>query len=106
MSEMMNVLTREEPLGWRMNSGIALLLLLIAGATSAHGQAKPAEKEDSAFPSADCTAKSASLKKGATRVYIALRGGVDGSGKSMADARDGSTVATFDSILRCYSEGC
>jgi hypothetical protein len=24
----------------------------------------------------------------------------------MADARDGSTVAAFDAILRCYSEGC
>ncbi len=24
----------------------------------------------------------------------------------MADARDGSTAAAFDSILRCYSEGC
>ncbi len=24
----------------------------------------------------------------------------------MADARDGSTVTRFDTILRCYSEGC
>jgi hypothetical protein len=91
---------------WSLSSGIALLLLLIAGAASAQSQAKPAEKEDAAFPSTDCTAKAASLKKGSTRVYIGLRGGVDGSGRSMADARDGSTVAAFDSILRCYSEGC
>ena len=91
---------------WRLNSGIALLLLLIAGAASAQTQAKPAEKEDAAFSSADCTAKAASLKKGVTRVYIGLRSGVDGSGKTMADARDGSTVAAFDSVLRCYSEGC
>ena len=92
---------------WRLNSGIALLLLFIGvGRSPAQSQAKPAEKEDGAFPSTDCTAKAASLKKGTTRVYIGLREGVDGSGKSLADARDGSTVAAFDSILRCYSEGC
>ncbi|HVG90810.1 MAG TPA: hypothetical protein VNB54_04905, partial [Alphaproteobacteria bacterium] len=88
---------------WRLNSGIALLL--IAGAACAQTQAKPTEKEDTSFPSTDCTAKAASRKKGTTRVYIGLRGGTDGSGKSMADARDGSTVAAFDSVLRCYSEG-
>ncbi|HLK53474.1 MAG TPA: hypothetical protein VKU42_08450 [Candidatus Angelobacter sp.] len=53
----------------------------------------------------DC-ASSARLPQGATRVYIALRNGVDGSGKSMADARDGSNPVAFDTILRCYSEGC
>ncbi len=57
-------------------------------------------------PSADCSAPAASLPKGATRVYIGLRNGQDGSGVSANDARDGSTVATFDTILRCYSEGC
>src|SRR6266853_3839139 len=103
---MMSVLSREEPLGWRLNSRIALLLLVIVGAAAAHGQAKQAEKEDAAFPSSDCNAKAASLKKGSTRVYIDLHGGVDGIGRSMADARDGSTVAAFDSILRCYAEGC
>jgi predicted membrane-bound dolichyl-phosphate-mannose-protein mannosyltransferase len=60
---MMSVLFREEPLRWRLNSGIALLLLLIVGTASAQTQATPAEKEDAAFPSTDCTAKAASLKK-------------------------------------------
>jgi hypothetical protein len=63
-----------------------------------HGQT------DTAAPSKDCEA--ASPPKGATRVYIALRGGKDGSGRSPTDARDGSTVEAFDAILRCYSEGC
>src|SRR4249920_1451958 len=104
---MMSILSREKPLRWKLNSGIALLLFFTGAAlASAQSQAAPAEKEDTAFPSSDCTAKAASLKKGSTRVYIGLRGGADGSGKSMADARDGSTVAAFDSILRCYSEGC
>src|SRR5215472_385308 len=58
------------------------------------------------FPSVDCSAPVASLPKGATRVFIALRNGVDGSGASLADARDGSTATVFDTILRCYSEGC
>lgn len=46
------------------------------------------------------------LPPGFTRVYIALRNGKDGSGKSPADARDGSSAEKFDRILRCYSEGC
>jgi hypothetical protein len=54
----------------------------------------------------DCASPSKLLSQGTSRVYIALRNGVDGSGKSMADARDGSTVTAFDTILRCYSEGC
>jgi hypothetical protein len=54
----------------------------------------------------DCTAPAASLPSGTTRVYIALRNGHDGSGRSPGDARDGSTAAGFDKILRCYSEGC
>ena len=54
--------------------------------------------------SADCTA--ATIPAGASRVYIALRDGKDGSGTTPADARDGSTPAAFDTILRCYSEGC
>lgn len=39
-------------------------------------------------------------------MYIALRNGNDGSGKSPEDARDGSSAEKFDRILRCYSEGC
>src|SRR5947209_17473572 len=54
----------------------------------------------------DCFAQAKFLPPGTTRVYIALRNGRDGSGSSMADARDGSTVSAFDTILRCYSEGC
>jgi len=57
-------------------------------------------------PAADCSAEARALPRGASRVYIALRNGKDGSGTSMADARDGSTVTAFDTILRCYSEGC
>src|SRR5882724_4932118 len=55
---------------------------------------------------ADCAKPHAALPSGTTRIYIALRNGADGSGKSAADARDGSTVELFDSILRCYAEGC
>jgi hypothetical protein len=58
------------------------------------------------FPSSDCSAEAKSLPQGTTRVYIALTNGKDGSGASMAEARDGSTVTRFDTILRCYSEGC
>ncbi|MGC2697816.1 MAG: hypothetical protein WA738_18670 [Candidatus Angelobacter sp.] len=54
----------------------------------------------------DCSVAAAALPKGASRVYIAVRNGQDGSGSSLADARDGSTVTAFDTVLRCYSEGC
>ena len=43
---------------------------------------------------------------GFKRIYIALRNGRDGSGKSEVDARDGSSAEKFDRILRCYAEGC
>jgi hypothetical protein len=56
--------------------------------------------------STDCTVTASALPEGATRIYIALRGGVDGTGQSADDARDGSTAARFDAILRCYAEGC
>jgi hypothetical protein len=58
------------------------------------------------FPSPDCSAEASSLPQGTTRIYIALTNGKDGPGTSMAEARDGSTVTRFDTILRCYSEGC
>jgi hypothetical protein len=66
------------------------------------------KQEKAATPtiSADCTMKAASLPKGSTRVYIGLRDGHDGDGRSESNARDGSTVERFDQILRCYSEGC
>lgn len=56
--------------------------------------------------SADCKASASSLPKGTKRVYIGLRNSKDGTGSSADDARDGSSAARFDAILRCYSEGC
>ncbi|MFI5103511.1 MAG: hypothetical protein ACHP79_01190 [Terriglobales bacterium] len=56
--------------------------------------------------SADCTLPDSALTAGTTRVYIALRNGQDGSGHSADDARDGSTATSFDTILRCFAEGC
>lgn len=74
---------------------VALMALMAQGMANAQS-----ERPD------DCSSPGESLPQGASRVYIALRNGVDGSGASMADARDGSTVTAFDTILRCYSEGC
>lgn len=84
---------------------LAMALAGLAGGGRAVSQAaaKPTQASSSA---SDCSSQSKSRPQGITRVYIALRNGVDGSGSSMADARDGSTVAAFDTILRCYSEGC
>src|SRR5690349_18634075 len=62
--------------------------------------------QDWTSPAKDCAINPPSLPQGSTRVYIGMRNGKDGSGKSAADARDGSTVAAFDTVLRCYSEGC
>jgi hypothetical protein len=84
---------------------LAMALAGLAGGERAVSQAaaKPTQASSSA---SDCSSQSKSLPPGTARVYIALRNGADGSGSSMADARDGSTVAAFDTILRCYSEGC
>ncbi|HKR94620.1 MAG TPA: hypothetical protein VJW55_04635, partial [Candidatus Angelobacter sp.] len=76
----------------------ALLFQPLLGA----GQAQQSQQNSL---SADC-ADGTTPKQNSSRVYIALRNGKDGSGKSMDDARDGSTAAAFDTILRCYSEGC
>ncbi|HET9838768.1 MAG TPA: hypothetical protein VFR84_11070 [Candidatus Angelobacter sp.] len=65
----------------------------------------PAQTQPSSPSLRDCSAAQAP-PKGASRVYIALRDGKDGSGNSSSDARDGSTPAAFDAVLRCYSEGC
>src|SRR5258708_17526544 len=70
-------------------------------ATRAIAQAAPAMAI-----SQDCTASASTLPKGTKRVYIALRNGKDGTGMSPDDARDGSSAESFDTILRCYSEGC
>jgi hypothetical protein len=64
----------------------------------------PPSQNQQASASPDCSA--AVPPQNANRVYIALRSGKDGSGSSPADARDGSTAEAFDTILRCYSEGC
>jgi len=84
---------------------IMLALFVTQGrANSALGkEAKPTQTNSSA---SDCSAQTKSLPRGTARVYIATRSGKDGSGESMADARDGSTVTAFDTVLRCYSEGC
>jgi hypothetical protein len=83
-------------LRWRLCTVLVVAFLLTTAQGIANAQSKSAQ---------DCTSNS-TLPQGASRVYIALRNGSDGSGSSMADARDGSTAASFDTILRCYSEGC
>lgn len=75
----------------------ALILIGVAAQSVVNAQSKSPQ---------DCAAPANALPASTTRVYIALRNGQDGSGNSMADARDGSTTAAFDTILRCYSEGC
>src|SRR5258708_19159135 len=84
------------------------LAAMIGSGTPVHfaGLASAAQTAQTRAPGHDYSAESKSLPRGTTRVYIALRNGKDGSGSSMADARDGSTVTAFDAILRCYSEGC
>lgn len=69
-------------------------------------QAGPQEHIRSSSGSSDCVLPSSSLPPNASRVYIALRNGNDGGGRSADDARDGSTPTAFDTILRCYEEGC
>ena len=92
-----------------LKTAVTLLMTLAAlmsegrAASTVAEEEKPIQANSSA---SDCSAQAKSLPRGTTRVYIALRNGKDGSGSSLADARDGSTVAAFDTILRCYSEGC
>jgi hypothetical protein len=76
---------------------------------SLHGQSKtapPGNKTPSSQVAAECGGDAARLPKGYSRVYIAQRNGKDGSGTTWNDARDGSTAASFDTVLRCLSEGC
>jgi len=95
-----------------MNKMVVVLSVALAAmfgsGTPVHfaGLTSLAETAQTSAPVHDCSAEPKSLPQGQTRVYIALRSGKDGSGSSMADARDGSTVTAFDTILRCYSEGC
>src|SRR5215471_13106640 len=86
-----------------------MLVIFSASILSLHGQARPAEASpapQSSKASTDCTEDAPRVPKGYSRVYIAQRNGKDGSGRSLNDARDGSTTARFDTILRCLSEGC
>jgi hypothetical protein len=84
------------------------LAAMFGNNTSVHftGLASAGEAVQTSAPVHDCSADANSLPRGTTRVYIALRSGKDGTGSSMADARDGSTVTAFDTILRCYVEAC
>jgi hypothetical protein len=84
----------------------AMVLAVLAGQPSASLVLGAAQGEKASFSSSNCSSAAKALPPGRVRVYIALRSGKDGSGGSMADARDGSTVTAFDTILRCYSEGC
>ena len=70
------------------------LAAMFGNNTSVHftGSASAGEAVQTSAPVHDCSADANSLPRGTTRVYIALRSGKDGTGSSMADARDGSTV--------------
>jgi hypothetical protein len=88
-----------------MHKTVFALAMVLSCTVFAFGEvAQLTATEKAHFPSSDCSAEAA--PQGTTRLYIALTNGKDGSGASMADARDGSTVTRFDRILRCYSEGC
>src|SRR5512140_709892 len=92
-----------------LKTAVTLLMTLAALMSEGRAASTVAEEEKPVQANSsvsDCSAQAKSLPPGTTRVYIALRNGRDGSGSSMADARDGSTVSAFDTILRCYSEGC
>ena len=87
-----------------------ILLVFVAFTLASGGAGKkfkhPAPKRSPFQNVRDCLLRAAQLPHEDTRIYIAQRGGVDGSGRSLQDARDGSTAEEFDHILRCYSEGC
>ena len=88
-----------------MHKTLAAFLITLAALIS-QGSAASTFAGEAGPSGSDCSASAKSLPPGTTRVYIALRDGKDGSGASMAEARDGSTAPAFDTILRCYSEGC
>jgi hypothetical protein len=82
-------------------SGLAIvvsMMLLCSGAMTTRAA-------ETAGTTNDCQPATA-VNPGLSRVYIAVRNGQDGSGKSADDARDGSSPEKFDRTLRCYSEGC
>ena len=79
---------------------------MVFTACGSHQTGFPSELRAAARAHLDCTIPVSSLPAGSTRVYIALRNGVDGGGQSAVDARDGSDPTAFDTVLRCYEEGC
>ncbi len=85
-----------------LKAGVLAAIVLCLMAPPAEADGGPAGP---AF-SRDCTVNASALPRGTRRVFIDLNKGKDGSGDSWAQARDGSTPALFDAILRCYSEGC
>jgi hypothetical protein len=87
--------------------GVLTIVLCFGGSGAAVNGARPpaVQTGDASAVAADCKPETR-VKPGFKRIYIALRNGKDGSGKSPADARDGSSAETFDRILRCYAEGC
>jgi hypothetical protein len=86
--------------------GVALLAAFWPCGTPKAPAQVTVQKNEMPMATADCSDPASALPIGTTRVYIALRNGHDGSGHSLSDARDGSSAASFDRILRCYSEGC
>ena len=90
--------------GLRLRAALAPCLCMLLPVAA---WAEPAQKPASAKTAVamDCESNTI-VPSRFTRVYIALRNGKDGSGKTADDARDGSSVEKFDRILRCYSEGC
>jgi len=90
-----------------IRSVVTLTILLAAPAgCMKHVISDPPPAPSATQVSSDCSADAGALPAGASRIYIALRNGQDGSGATLADARDGSTPAAFDTVLRCLSEGC
>src|SRR5262249_44809758 len=89
----------------RIATVVLVLSLSTVSVFAQNRGAAPSDAQPSKI-SADCTEDAARLPKGYSRVFIAQRNGKDGSGRSLNDARDGSTAANFDAVLRCLSEGC
>src|SRR5262249_2481129 len=86
-----------------------LAFAILLASVFLHGQPQGAaagSSAPSAKGTADCTEDATHLPKGYSRVYMGQRDGKDGTGHSWSDASDGSTAASFDTVLRCLSEGC
>ncbi|MBZ5521529.1 MAG: right-handed parallel beta-helix repeat-containing protein [Acidobacteriia bacterium] len=84
----------------------AVAAVIVCSSCGTHQPAQPAGAHQAAAIAADCAVPGSALPTGVTRIYIAVRNGIDGTGRSANDARDGSTATAFDTLLRCYAEGC